>query len=253
MSSLSRVSAFARLNGAAGVMFAFAVFFAPAAFAQTSPEDEVVDLSGVADLVNLLRMVVDPSPSPVLSSPAERAVSGQAVPSASVTTGPRVVTVRPTVILPDIVLPEEETDAPDAVAVEPERKEAEPPVAKSLPRASSADAVPDADPPFYYVFFYGDYVPYFNGWFYYSDAWFWGRRGPRPLEPPGWIPPPPPPDRPVRPGPGPRPGSGAALRGGGSRTTTSGSTQTIIIPKSSGGSSPVVAPGTRRIIRQSGR
>ena len=110
-------------------MLAAIVSLSTAAFAQTSPksvpEDEADRLLGVADLVNLLRTVVDPSPSPVLSSPVERAVSGQVVPSASVSAGPRVITVRPAVTLPDIVIPDEDTDAPDAVAAETEPKEKE--------------------------------------------------------------------------------------------------------------------------------
>jgi len=252
MGILDRLSAVVRVHGIVVGMLVCTVFLAPAASAQTSPENLPVDeadrLLGVADLVNLLRTVVDPSPAPVLSSPVERAVSGQVVPLTSVSAGPRVVTVRPIVTLPDIVIPEEKSDVPVIVAAEPERKEAEPAETKTLPRVSAADADDGSDmnPPFYYVFFFGEYVPYYNGWFYYSDAWLWGRRGLRPLNPPGWIPPPPP-DGPFRPGSPLRPGRGPAPPGGRSQISVSGSgTQRIITPGSS-------IPGTPRISRRNNR
>ena len=252
MGILDGSTAVARVHGVVVVMLVAALFLSTAAFAQTPPEDETADLLGVADLVNLLRTVVDPSSSPVLSSPVERAVSGQAVPSTSVAAGPRVVTVRPTVTLPDIVIPDEDTDAPDAVAAETEPKESEPAVTKKIPRASAMDDDSDMHPPFYYVFFFGDYVPYYNGWFYYSDAWLWGRRGPRPLNPPGWIPPPPPPDRPFRPGPDGRPPIVISPQRGGTRTSVSGAvTQKIIGPQPPGGSSSI--PGAHRIPRRNDR
>ena len=243
MRILDGLSAFVRVRGVAAFLFA-AVFLAPAAFSQTSlsPEEEEVDLLGVADLVNLLRTVVDPSPSPVLSSPVERAVSGKAVPSAANSSGPRVVMVRPTVTLPDIVVPDADTDAPEAAVAENVQKEAEPAVAAAVPATIAEDD--DSHPPFYYAFFFGDYVPYYKGWFYYSDAWFWGRRGPRPPEPPGWIPPPPPPDGPFRPGPGPRPGGGIVVDGGGERGGSR--TQKTVRPKSSDNTIPVV-PDQHRI------
>ena len=44
-------------------------------------------------------------------------------------------------------------------------------------------------PEYSYSFFYGEYVPYFEGWFFYADDWIWGGIGPRPPVPPRWIPP----------------------------------------------------------------
>ena len=165
MGILNRLSAVVRVHGIAVGMLVGTVFLAPAASAQSSPKEEDIDLSGVADIVNLLRMVVDPSSSPVLSSPVERAVSGQSVLPSSVSAGPQVVTFRPIVTLPDIVIPEEESDVPVVAAAETEPKDFEPAVAKTLPRASAADDDDgsDTNPPFYYVFFFGEYVPYYKG------------------------------------------------------------------------------------------
>lgn len=251
MGILSDRSAFRHVHGVAVVVFA-AMLFAPAAFAQTSTTsgDEYVDLRGVADLVNLLRTVVNPSSSPVLSSPVDRAVSAQAVTPAAEPAGPRVVTVRPTVILPDIEIPDEDSDAPDAVVAETKREAPEPAASKTVPRASAADDdEPDVYPTFRYVFFFGEYVPYFDGWYYYADTWYWGRRGPHP-PPPRWNPPPPPPDWPFRLLPGVRLGNGHVTRGG-TRTSVSGpGTRTIIGPQTPGGSS---LPGAVRIPRKKDR
>lgn len=248
MGILSTGSAFRHVHGVAVVLFS-AVLFVPAAFSQTGPEAEDVDLRGVADIVNLLRTVVDPSASPVLSSPVERAVSAQAVQPAAEPAGPRVVTVRPTVILPDIEIPDEDSGAPDTVVAETKREEPEPAASKPLPRGSAADEdEPDVYPTFRYVFFFGEYVPYFDGWYYYSDTWYWGRRGPHP-PPPRWIPPPPPLDWPFRLLPGVRLGNGRVTRGG-TRTSVSGvGTRTIIGPRTSGSA----LPGAVRIPRKNGR
>ncbi len=251
MRKLNGRSAFRRVHGVAFAMFVAALSLSSAVFAQASPEEEYVDLRGVADLVNLLRTVVDPSSSPVLSSPVERAISAQIVPSTSVAAGPQVVTVKPTVILPDIEIPDEDSDAPESTVAETKREEPDPAVAKTLPLVSSAadDDDPDVYPAFRYVFFFGEYVPYFDGWYYYSDAWLWGRRGPRPPEPPRWNPPPPPPDWPFRLLPGLRLGNGRVTRGR-TRTSVSGAgTRTIIGTQTSGSA----LPGAVRIPRKNDR
>jgi len=166
-----------------------AACLASAAFAQTSGSVSATargDIQRAADLVNLMRTVLDPNPAPVLASPAERAVSSRT------TADPAspVATTVPVVIMPDIETPEEDPQEPEK-AVTVTEKPAQP-AADASRKKDADDADPDTDPPLYYVFFYGDYVPYYNGWYYYSDRWLWGRRWPAPLEPPGWIPPPPP-------------------------------------------------------------
>ena len=220
-----------------------------AASAQT-PDAE--SMQRTADLVNLMRTILDPAPAPVLVSPAERAVSGKT----SADPASPVLASAPVVILPDIVFPDSAADAPEDIV-----KVTEAPAqsaAKATATRKKDDSDPDEYPPFSYVFFFGDYVPYYNGWFYDSDAWLWGRRLPRPAEPPHWIPPPPPPRlldplRPfIDPGPGPvvignRGGSssGRSVRTGSSST----SAQRIVRPKEPGSTIPVV-PNLHRVPRK---
>ena len=185
MSLINRVFAF-------GIAVTTATGLMSAAFAQTADATLTVDhdvILRTADLVNLMRTVLDPNPAPVLTSPAERAVSGKT------TTDPAsfIASTAPVVIMPDIEKTEEESRKPDK-ADTGTKEPAQPAATANSPRILDADEDDfDQYPPFYYVFFFGDYVPYFDGWYYYSDRWLWGRRGPVPLEPPGWIPPPPPP------------------------------------------------------------
>lgn len=163
-----------------------AAYLVSAAFAQTAAPASTAahgDIQRAADLVNLMRTVLDPNPAPVLASPAERAVSGKttADPASSL-----AMTV-PVVTMPDIEIPEEvpkESDKADSDTEKP----AQPAADTSREKDADGDDS-DTNPPLYYVFFYGDYVPYFRGWYYYSDRWLWGRQWPAPLEPPGWIPP----------------------------------------------------------------
>ncbi len=223
-----------------------------AASAQT-PDAE--SMQRTADLVNLMRTILDPAPAPVLVSPAERAISGKT----SADPVSPVVAATPVVILPDIVLPDSETDAPEEIVIvtEAPAQSAAKATAARKKDAADTDSDPDEYPPFSYVFFFGEYVPYFNGWFYYSDAWLWGRRLPRPAEPPHWIPPPPPPRPldPLRPyGPGPSTviignhgvsSSGRTVRAGSSSTNT----QRIVRPKEPGSTIPVV-PNLHRVPRK---
>lgn len=167
-----------------------AVSLVSTAFAQTADSasaDVNSDMQRTADLVNLMRTVLDPNPAPLLASPAERAVSGK---TTSDPASPVATTV-PVVTMPDIEVPEEEPGEPDKNDTGSEKPAQPAVVDSSSKKADKNDA--DDYPPFYYVFFFGEYVPYFEGWFYYSDRWLWGRRWPAPPEPPGWIPPPPPP------------------------------------------------------------
>ena len=178
-------------TAAAAVMSAA---FAQAQIPGEAPAAAHGDLQRTADLVNLMRTVFDPAPAPVLVSPADRAVSGKT----SADPASPVVAATPVVILPAIAVP-------DAAKQEKAEARTEPPprpdaTADDTRKKDAPAAKPDTDQPpeFYYAFFFGDYVPYYNGWFYYSDAWLWGGHLPRPAEPPGWIPPPPPP-RPLDP------------------------------------------------------
>lgn len=188
--------------------------FAQAPAADAAPADLHDGLQRTADLVNLMRTVFDANPAPVLVSPAERAVSGKT----TVDPASPVATTVPVVIMPDIEVPEEESGEPDKA--DPGTEKPAQPAATASRKKDAGEDDPDEYPPFSYVFFFGEYVPYYRGWYYYSDRWLWGRRWPAPPEPPGWIPPPPPPRPrpldPVRPdiGPGPRPG--IAGNGGGS-------------------------------------
>ena len=164
-------------------------------FAQTAGPASTIargDIQRTADLVNLMRTILDPNPAPVLASPAERAVSGRTTADPA---SPVAATV-PVVIMPDIEIPEEDSQVPDEIAARTEKPAQ--PSADASRKKDADEADPDTDPPLYYMLFYGDYVPYYSGWYYYSDRWLWGRRWPAPLEPPGWIPPPPPP-RPLNP------------------------------------------------------
>ena len=152
-----------------------------AAFAQTSDTasgNERGNMQRTADLVNLMRTILDPNPAPVLASPAERAVSGKT------TADPAspVATTVPVVTMPDIEPPEEESGEPDKVDTGT-GKPAQSAVAASASKKDADETDPAPYPPFYYVFFYGEYVPFFEGWYYYSGRWLWGRL--RPTRPDG--------------------------------------------------------------------
>lgn len=238
---------------AIGIAVAAEVCLLPAALAQTADTaaaDSHGEIQRTADLVNLLRTVLDPNPAPVLVSPEERTVSGKT------TADPAspVATTLPVVTMPDIALPEEESGKPDKtgpLTEEPAQLAAV--VSSSKKDADEADSEPY--PPFSYVFFFGEYVPYFDGWYYYSDRWLWGRRWPAPPEPPGWIPPPPPPRPrpfdPVRPdiGPGPRPGI-AGNRGGSAPGKTGSPSASAQRSQNVSGNTIPVAPDSHRIPRK---
>lgn len=230
-----------------------AAFFAAACFAQESdaPAGERGNgLQRTADLVNLMRAVFAPDQAPVLVSPAERAVAEK---QASQGASP-VVTTAPVVIMPDIVVPESDAGEPDEADTDTD--DPPQPVATASRKQDSGEADPDTYPPFRYAFFFGEYVPYYEGWFYYSDGWIWGRRGVIPLDPPGWIPPP----RPLDPGfpfpgIGPEPRPGTAGNGGGSSSGTTGhaaassSAQRTVRTNEPGNTIPVV-PDRHRVPRK---
>lgn len=230
-----------------------AVSLASAAFAQIadSTADKHDDIQRATDLMNLMRTVLDPNPAPLLASPAERAVS------AKTTADPAslIATTIPIVIMPNIEIPEEESGQPDKSDTDTQEP-AQPAAAVSSSKKDADETDSDDCPPFSYVFFFGEYVPYFEGWYYYSDRWLWSRRWPAPPEPPGWIPPPPPPrprpPDPVRPDIGPGPHPGIAGNGGGSaseRTTARPSASARKSQNEPGNTIPVV-PERHRIPRK---
>jgi len=238
---------------AIGIAVTAGINLMTAAFAQTADAASAYthsDIQRTADLLNLMRTVLDPNPTPVLVSPAERAVSGKT------TADPDspLATTAPVIIMPDIAPPEEKSGNPAKTGPRAEEP-AQPAVVISPSKGNADGADSEQYPPFSYVFFFGEYVPYFDGWYYYSDRWLWGRRWPAPPEPPGWIPPPPPPRPwpfdPLRPdiGPGPRPGT--AGNGGGSNSGNTGhaSTSAQNRPSVSDNTIPVV-PDRHRIPRR---
>ncbi len=67
--------------------------------------------------------------------------------------------------------------APPVVTVNPA------PVAYTAPEAAVV-----ATPSYTYSYYNGYYVPYYAGWYYYNNAWLWGRPGPPPGPSPSWRP-----------------------------------------------------------------
>ena len=93
------------------VAVAAAACLVSAAFAQTAGSASTPardKIQRAADLVNLMRTVLDPNPTPLLASPAERAVSGRT----SADPASPVATTVPVVIMPDIEIPEEDAKEP---------------------------------------------------------------------------------------------------------------------------------------------
>ena len=139
-----------------------AVSLVSAAFAQTAdPASSVkhADIQRAADLLNLMRTVLDPNPNPVIASPEERAVSGKTTADPA---SPVAMTV-PVVIMPDIAIPGEESGKQDKVDNIRTEGPDQPVVVDSPSKTGEDDS--DPYPPFYYVSFFGEYVPYFDGWY----------------------------------------------------------------------------------------
>ena len=76
---------------------------------------------------------------------------------------------------------------------------------------------PVAIPNYGYGYWNNVWVPCYNNWYWYKNAWVWGGKGPRPV-PPRWVPDfkrrpmPPPPSRPAYHRPAPRPAPAPAPR-----------------------------------------
>lgn len=76
--------------------------------------------------------------------------------------------------------------APPPVVVTPAPA---PVVVAPAPAPVVVTPAPAAVPAFSYGYYNNVYVPTYNGWYYYGNAWCWGGRGPRPRYAPRWIPP----------------------------------------------------------------
>ncbi len=139
-----------------------------------------------ADIVNLVRTVIEPRPAPVFVAPRERAVTTRVVTatpvvtttSATVVTTPATVVTTPATVVtttPVVTTPATVVTAPATVVT----------TTPGTVVVTGATTIPE----YSYSFFYGEYVPYFEGWFFYANDWIWGGIGPRPPVPPRWIPP----------------------------------------------------------------
>ena len=144
---------------AIGAAFTAAVILTPAAFAQgphgAPPPRPSNGIQLAADIVNLVRAVIEPRPAPVIVKPAPTVVEKTVVVEKPVVVAstPKVVTATPGTV---IVTGAEEVGIPE----------------------------------YSYVLYGEEYIPYYDGWLFYHDEWHWGRTEPRPLAPPKWMPPP---------------------------------------------------------------
>ena len=190
-----------------GAAIVAAAILAPAAFAQGRHGPPPRPSNGIqlaADIVNLVRAVIEPRPAPVIVAPRERIITTTPV----ITTTPTVVTT-----------------------------------------PTTTTVVTEAIPEYSYSYYFGEYVPYYEGWFYYADDWIWGGIGPRPPAPPRWAPPrhgnpPPPPRTVVRPEPRGHSAAPAARRE---------APRTVVVrPEKKSNTVPVV-PSQHRVPRKNGR
>ena len=53
-----------------------------------------------------------------------------------------------------------------------------------------APVIVETVPEYDYVYFAGEYIPYYEGWVFVDDLWHWAGEGLRPAIPPKWTPPP---------------------------------------------------------------
>ena len=160
---------------AIGAALTAAVILTPAAFAQGPHHGPPRPSNGIqlaADIVNLVRAVFEPRPAPVIVTPRERVVETKVVTTAPVVTTTPVVTATPTVVTTTPVV----TPTPVVVT--------------TTPTTAVVTETVTTIPEYSYGYYCGEYVPYYEGWFFYSDAWIWGGIGPRPPAPPRWAPPP---------------------------------------------------------------
>ena len=219
---------------AIGAAFTAAVILVPAA-AHAGPPPPPRPSNGIqlaADIVNLVRAVIEPRPAPVVvAPPAERTVTTKVVTSTPVvTTTPVVVETVPAETAPVVVetVPVVTTTPATTIVTG----------ATKVTEVTEVVTVPE----FTYTYFYGQYVPYYDGWYFYANDWIWGGIGPRPARP-RWTPPPRPRTIVVTPRPQPhgpehgRPAPGRA---------------TVVRPEGRGGNPPPKGGGRQPAARPSG-
>lgn len=97
---------------------------------------------------------------------------------------------------------------PPPVAVRPAPVVVKPAPVVVLPPPVVVKPVPVVIPNYGYGYWNDVWVPCYNNWYWYKNAWVWGGKGPRPV-PPRWVPDfkrrpmPPPPPRPAHHRPAP--------------------------------------------------
>ena len=144
---------------AIGAAFTAAVILAPATFAQGPhggpPPRPSNGIQLAADIIKLVRAVIEPRPAPVIVKPEPAVVEKTVVVEKPVVVAStqQVVTATPGTV---IVTGAEEAGIPE----------------------------------YSYILYGEEYIPYYDGWLFYHDEWHWGRTEPRPFAPPKWTPPP---------------------------------------------------------------
>ena len=142
---------------AIGAAFTAAVILAPATtFARDHHEPPTNGIRLAADIVNLVRAVIEPRPAPVIVEPT------------------------PTVVEKTIVV-----EKPVVVASTQKVVTTTPPGTIIVTGAEEVGI-----PEFSYVLYEDEYIPYYEDWLYVEDEWYWVGTGTPPITPPRWTPPP---------------------------------------------------------------
>ncbi len=193
MKTLNRTLAIGAALAAAAILVPAAAFAQGPHGAPPPRPNNGVQLA--ADIVNLVRTVIEPRPAPVIVAPRERVVTTRVITTTPVVTTAPVVTTTPATVItttPVVTAPVVTTPVVTAPVVT-----TTPATVVTTTPATVVVTGATTIPEYSYSFFYGEYVPYFEGWFFYANDWIWGGIGPRPLVPPRWIPPRREPSRPV--------------------------------------------------------
>ena len=142
---------------AIGAAFTAAVILAPATFAHEHHEPHPTNgIQLATDIIRLVRAVVEPRPAPVVVETTLTVVEKTVV----VETTPTVVATTQKVVTP-----------PPATVI-----------------VTGAEEV--GIPEYSYVLYEDEYIPYYEGWLYIEDEWYWAGTEPRPAVHPRWTPPP---------------------------------------------------------------